>query len=85
MGAAIAESRNLSSVDVRPVLSSVAAPTLVIRRASDEMASPSSGRFLAEHVAQGEYFEVPGRDSLPWVGDPDPILQAIERFIDHGT
>lgn len=85
MGAAVAESRKLSSVDMRPILASVTAPTLVIRRASDEMASPSSGRFLAEHVAEGEYVEVPGRDSLPWVGDTEPILQAIERFIDHGT
>ena len=59
----------LSRVDMRPVLASVSAPTLVIRRADDAAASPSSGRYLAEHVVDGEYVEVPGADSLPWLGD----------------
>jgi pimeloyl-ACP methyl ester carboxylesterase len=81
LGAAIAESRSLSRIDMRAVLPSVTAPTLVIRRADDDAASATSGRYLAERVVEGTYTEIPGRDSLPWVGDPDPILQAIERFI----
>lgn len=81
LGAAIAESRSLSRIDMREVLPSVSAPTLVIRRANDASASPTGGRFLAEHVANGEYVEVPGGDSLPWVGDPEPILRSIERFV----
>jgi hypothetical protein len=39
------------------------------------------GRFLADHVADGAYVEVPGRAALPWVGDPQPLIQAIERFV----
>jgi len=85
MGAAIAESRTLSRIDMREVLPSVAAPTLVIRRTDDQMASATGGRFLAEHTVHGQYVEVPGRDSLPWVGDADPILRAIERFTGRGT
>jgi pimeloyl-ACP methyl ester carboxylesterase len=81
LGAAVEESRALSRIDLRPLLPSVRCPVLVIRRADDATASPSGGRFLADHVVDGTYVEIPGRDSLPWVGDPDPILQAIDRFM----
>jgi pimeloyl-ACP methyl ester carboxylesterase len=81
LGAAVEESRALSRIDLRPLLPSVRCPVLVIRRADDATASPSGGRFLADHVVDGTYVEFSGRDSLPWVGDPDPILQAIDRFM----
>lgn len=77
IGAAVADARQLSGVDMRPVLASVSAPTLVIRRADDAAASPSSGRYLAEHIVDGEYVEVPGADSLPWLGDRGPVVDAI--------
>ncbi len=85
LGAAVEESRALSRIDLRPVLPSVRCPVLVIRRADDETASPSGGRFLADHVADGTYVEVPGRDGLPWVGDAEPVLLAVERFLAEST
>ena len=36
--------------DVRPVLASVRAPTLVIHRTGDQFASVEHGRYLAEHI-----------------------------------
>lgn len=42
-------------------------------------------RFLADHVADGTYVEVPGRDGLPWVGDAEPVLLAVERFLAEGA
>jgi pimeloyl-ACP methyl ester carboxylesterase len=81
MGAAISDARTLSSVDVRDLLPSVEAPTLVIRREDDGSAPASGGRFLAERVAEGRYVEIPGRDSLPWVGDSEPIMREVARFV----
>jgi pimeloyl-ACP methyl ester carboxylesterase len=81
LGAAIEESRALSRLDLRPMLPQVTCPVLVVRRVDDETASASSARFLADHVADGAYTEVPGRDALPWVGDAEPLLSAIERFV----
>ena len=81
LGAAVAESRNLSRIDLRPVVPTIAAPTLVIRRIDDRMASATGARWLADHVERGEYLEVPGKDSLPWIGDSGPILRAVERFM----
>ena len=43
----------------------------------DAAASPSSGRYHAEHIVDGEYVEVPGADSLPWLGDRGPVVDAI--------
>ena len=39
------------------------------------------GRYLAEHIAGARYVELPGADTLYWVGDTSPILDEIEEFI----
>ena len=39
------------------------------------------GRYLAEHIAGARYVELPGADTLYWVGDTMPILAEIEEFI----
>jgi class 3 adenylate cyclase len=39
------------------------------------------GRYLAEHIAGSRYVELPGADSLYWVGDAAPMLDEIEEFI----
>ena len=39
------------------------------------------GRYLAEHIAGARYVELPGADSLYWVGDTAPMLDEIEEFI----
>ena len=80
-GAGAQEARVFSQIDLRHVLPSITVPTLVLRRAGDEMISASSSRFLAEHIEGAEYAEVPGRDALPWIGDQEPILKAIEGFL----
>jgi class 3 adenylate cyclase/pimeloyl-ACP methyl ester carboxylesterase len=80
-GAGAGEARQFSRIDLRHVLPSITAPTLVLRRAGDEVIPASSSRFLAEHIEGAEYLEVPGRDALPWIGDQEPILDAIEHFL----
>jgi len=80
-GAAAMEARFHSEVDLRHVLPSIRVPTLVLRRAGDDMVSDSSSRYLAEHIDGAQYVEVPGDDALPWIGDQEPILEAIEGFL----
>ena len=81
IGAATAESKMFSELDLRDTLPSIAAPTLVLRRKDDEVTAASSARFLAEHVQRGEFVEIAGRDSLPWIGDQQPVLEAVQRFM----
>ena len=39
------------------------------------------GRYLAENIAGARYVELPGADTLYWVGDATPILAEIEEFV----
>lgn len=80
-GTALALARTNSAADVRHVLPSVQAPTLVIHRSGDLECPVAGGRYLAEQIAGARYVELPGIDHLPFVGDQDAILDEIEHFL----
>jgi class 3 adenylate cyclase len=68
-------------IDVRHVLPHVQVPTLIVHR-TDERALPvEHARYLAEHIPGARFLEQPGDDHLPWLGDADGALDAIEEFI----
>jgi class 3 adenylate cyclase len=39
------------------------------------------GRYLADHISGARYIELPGADTLYWVGDVAPMLDEIEEFV----
>jgi pimeloyl-ACP methyl ester carboxylesterase len=80
-GAAVALTRMNAEIDVRDVLPSVQAPTLVIHRTGDRALAVEGGRYLAAHVPGATMVELPGDDHLPFVGAQDEILEPIERFL----
>jgi class 3 adenylate cyclase/pimeloyl-ACP methyl ester carboxylesterase len=65
--------------DLRDVLGSIRLPTLVINRSDRRVADQT--RFVAEHIAGAKYVELPGPDALPFVGDANAVLDAIEEFL----
>ena len=67
--------------DARDTLARIAAPTLILHRADAGYIPVGHGRYLAEHIAGSRYVELPGADSLYWVGDTAPMLDEIEEFI----
>lgn len=67
--------------DVRPLLAAVSCPTLVLQRAGNEMVAPPQGRYLAEHIADARYVELPGADHLLYSGDVDAMLDEVDRFL----
>jgi class 3 adenylate cyclase len=67
--------------DVRDTLARITAPTLILHRADVEFIPVGHGRYLAEHIVGSRYVELPGADSLYWVGDTAPMLDEIEEFI----
>jgi pimeloyl-ACP methyl ester carboxylesterase len=67
-------------IDVRPILPTIAAPTLVIH-ASDDPLPVQCGRYLADNIPGARYLEVAGCDHAPWLTDPDRILTEIEQFL----
>jgi pimeloyl-ACP methyl ester carboxylesterase len=69
-----------AEIDVRHLLADIQVPTLVIHRLEDRAVPVSHGRYLAEHIPGARLFEQHG-DHLPWIGDAEPILDEIERFV----
>ena len=67
-------------IDVRPILPTIAAPTLVIH-ARDDPVPVQYGRYLADHIPGARYLEVDGADHAPWFTEPDTILTEIEEFL----
>lgn len=67
--------------DIRDVLPAIRVPTLVIHRRGNHYLEPEHGRYLAEHIPAARYVEVEGVDHVPYLGDPAPILDAIEEFL----
>jgi pimeloyl-ACP methyl ester carboxylesterase len=80
-GAAMALIRMNSGIDVRPVLSAVHVPTLVIHRANDTFINAEAGRYIAQQIPGAKYVELPGEDHILWTGDADAVEDEIEEFL----
>jgi len=80
-GQAEAVARRMLFSDVRPVLSAITAPTLVIHRTGDRMVPVAMGRYLAEHISGARFVELPGDDHWPFVGDVDSLVAEIEECV----
>ena len=63
------------------VLPSIRVPTLVLHRTGARCLRVEEGRYLASRIPGAQLVELPGDDHLPFVGDQEAILQAIERFL----
>ena len=67
-------------LDVRPILSAIVAPTLVIHAREDPV-PVQVGRYLADHISGARYLEVDGADHAPWFTEPQTIIAEIEEFL----
>ena len=67
--------------DVRPLLSAVQAPTLVLYRRDDRHAGKPHAMYLAEHISGAKLVELPGEDNLIFVGNSDADLAEIDEFL----
>jgi pimeloyl-ACP methyl ester carboxylesterase len=79
-GMARATVEALFRIDVRPILPTISAPTLVIHAREDPI-PVQGGRYLADHIPGARLLEVDGTDHAPWFTDPDTITTAIEEFL----
>lgn len=67
--------------DVRPALSSISAPTLVLHRADNRWIRADNGQYIAEHIDGAKYIELSGADGLFFAGDQEASLGEIEDFL----
>jgi class 3 adenylate cyclase len=78
-GDAIARDRAVMETDVRHILPSVQAPTLVLHRTGDRMTKVDEGRYTAEHTPGARIVELPGDDH---VYPLDDLVPHIAAFVD---
>jgi class 3 adenylate cyclase len=83
-GAALAMRRMMFDLDIRSVLPSVQAPTLVLHRRDDAWIRVDHGRHLAEHISGATLVELDGDEDLFFQGDADELLGHVEQFL-HGV
>jgi class 3 adenylate cyclase len=73
--------RMFFDIDVRDVLSSVHVPVLVLHRERDRLVNVRNGRWLAEHLPNARYVELPGDDHIPWYENVERTLGEIQEFL----
>lgn len=76
-----AEFQRLRQADVRGILSSIQAPTLILHRTKDPVEPIESGRHLARRIPRARLVELDGSDTQPWAGGADAVLAEVEAFI----
>jgi class 3 adenylate cyclase len=81
---AIAWLEMTQETDIRATLPAIGVPTLVIHRAEDRIVPVGHARYLAEHIPDARYAELPRGDHLWWV-QGDDILDEIETFLTGTT
>jgi class 3 adenylate cyclase len=73
--------RMFFDLDVRDVVPSVRVPTLVLHRARDRLVNVRNGRWLAEHLPNARFVELPGDDHIPWYENVERTLGEVEEFL----
>lgn len=71
----------LPTMDVVPLLSQVKAPTLVMRRAFDVVASAGAVKQLASGIKDAELIEYPFGGHHPMIGDYESLLADVASFL----
>ena len=68
-------------IDVRAVLPSIRVPTLVLQAMGDRDVDVRDGRYLADHIPNAKYVELPSGDHLWWVSHHDEIVGEVQEFL----
>ena len=71
----------LAGYNVTELLPQVRAPTLVLHRRDDNVVGIQQGREIAARIPNARLVPLDGKIHLPYWGDTEPILTAIERFL----
>ena len=83
-GGILALMRANHEIDVRHVLPTIQAPTLILHRVGDRTVPVEAGRYLAQHIPGAKYVELPGDDHLLQAFDQetlDLLIDETEEFI----
>ena len=78
-GTAVAIFRMVAATDVRHVLPAISAPTLVLHGAQDGITPAGQARYVADHIPDARFVEVPGAGAWCWT--TDAMVDEIQEFL----
>ena len=67
-------------IDIRDIVPSVRVPALVLHAEGDRICHVENGRYLAKHLPNARYVELPGADHIPWF-EPERAIGEIREFL----
>jgi class 3 adenylate cyclase len=73
--------RMFVELDVRDVVPTVQAPTLVLHRRFDRLVNVRHSRWLAEHLPNAKLVELDGGDHLPWGEGMEELIDEVQDFL----
>jgi pimeloyl-ACP methyl ester carboxylesterase len=68
-------------IDVRHIVEAINVPTLIMHARGDRAVNVRHGRWLAEHIRDAKYVELPGIDHGIIYTNPDSMLDEVEEFL----
>ena len=68
-------------LDVRHVLPAIHVPSLVVNLTEDDPFNVAACRYMAERIPGAQLVEIPGRGHTPTLENFEPIVSAMERFL----
>ncbi|HWF54270.1 MAG TPA: adenylate/guanylate cyclase domain-containing protein [Solirubrobacteraceae bacterium] len=68
-------------VDVRAVLPSIQAPTLVLHRADDQYIDLRHSRHLADNIPGAKLVLLPGDEAISFGPETQPLIEEVEEFL----
>jgi class 3 adenylate cyclase len=71
----------VAEMDVRAVLPTISAPTLVLQHSDDPMIVPEWGKYIADHISGAKYVELPGRNMYHFVEPWRESFREITEFL----
>ncbi|MDQ5807119.1 MAG: alpha/beta hydrolase, partial [Actinomycetota bacterium] len=72
---------NLARADPRPIMGEIRVPTLVLHRVNDGMMDPRHSLVWAERVPGARYVELPGDETMIFLGDSQSVIGEVEEFL----
>jgi class 3 adenylate cyclase/pimeloyl-ACP methyl ester carboxylesterase len=78
--AAIRQYQNLLQSDLRHILALISVPTLVLH-SGHPIPPIEHSRYLADHIPNAQFVEVPGDDYLYYAGDFHPVIEEVAEFL----
>ena len=68
-------------IDVRPVLTSISCPSLILHATKDRVSPVENGRYLALNIPDARLVELETEDHVPYAGGAETIVREVKKFL----